>query len=189
MTQTKIRSGQLSVTPTSRLVGIVINDTTVGVGGIATYDVSNIPAGYAYLELIWQGKFESTGVDDGGINITLNNDNTDANYRSLVHYQGTANGNAIADSRFIGYFGTSNGTYTCSQGRLIIPNYDSGMYKTVQSYSFERYTDVGGMLLNEGMVMWESTAAINRITLGGSSDIAQGSRLILIGWKAESVLE
>jgi hypothetical protein len=168
-------------------VGTEIYRTVVGVGGVASIDIQNIPADYDELRLIINGKSEDAAAGDLVI-IAFNNDTTDANYRVAVHYGGTAAGSWQNALRYIGDIAGQGDALSASALICSIPNYaNTALHKILRAINASR--DAASSLHNvDTSLFWANTAAINRITLvcdGG--DFAEDTFVNLIGYKKQTI--
>lgn len=168
--------------------GILINSTVVSAGGLASYDVSSIPADYDRLEIFIQGKSEYAGAVADNLTLSLNGDTTNANYRRLYTDQITsATTHDEADSRLIANMASSNVADMSGQIKITIQNPNGIFRKTVTSIAFLRRNTT----IIERMIagyQWENTNAINQITLACvNGDFAEGTLIQLIGYKETTV--
>jgi hypothetical protein len=177
----------LAQTRTILQVSPVLYDNTLSVGN-AQFDITGIPSGYAYLELIYTLRQSSGGID---ADIILNNDTSELyNQLKVVIPSG---GITISDTYLLGNkFSLAVGTSTdltgyAGSGKITIPNYDSTVFtKTMQAVTSRPINDSAGLqrLFNYHL-MYKSTSPITSITiksLVGNTFIA-GSRVTLIGIK------
>jgi hypothetical protein len=164
----------------------VLYDNTLVANGV--WDVSGIDQTYDDLEIavdIITSDSAQTVTE-----ITFNNDTTDANYTSILH-EGSSGGTAgyvfTSSRRFYGV-NAQDATTRLSPGLFRIPRYTgTTFHKTLHGISLNegpaKYVDNIG-------VIWASAAAINRIKITSYSgvNLAAGSRLRIIGVKAEQVV-
>jgi len=167
----------------------VLLDETVGVGGQASFDLQNISSGYSKFEIIFHGYSEYASATTEQVYLAINNDTTDANYyREVVSgVDTTPSAGEAADIR-IATIATSSNSDMTSAFQSIIFNPSSSLFKNTISTVVERRA-AGQMRIGVDGNQWESTAEINRLTLTlqYSSDFAEGSRCIILGYKEISV--
>jgi hypothetical protein len=174
-----VTAGQLSA-----FVGTQIHKTTVSAGGLASIDITAIPAGYDYLELLFNGKSDRAGGADG-IKFVFNSDTNSANYDNLYIYYGYADGHNQVAAHDSNFFDTTGASGVTSSGRCVLPGYDSATIP--KSLTVETLIDHGSgseyKVLRRGR--WSGTAAISRITLSMyfGSNFVEGSTIILVGYK------
>ena len=146
-------------------------------GGETSIDFPGIPTGYDYLEIIFGGACGGGGT---AINVTLNNDATDANYL-LVDFYGGPNGSVGNNStgRWI-----LNAPATGGQWRVILDRYDTpSSYKIAKADGFYILADNSRYNRQLGY-SWQSNAVVNQITLSPQSgNFAAGTTCIIIGYK------
>ena len=155
-------------------------------GGVASFDITGIPADCDLIRIYLQGKSEASNSWPA-VRIAFNADTTAANYRAIRGQLYDSNiAVATGDVMNIGFFGESGHAMYIGQIRAEIVNPASTtFYKTLTGTTVER--DNGAASYNRvqnihtGLV-WESAAAINRITLtvvdfnsGVASDFAEGT--------------
>ena len=164
----------------SGFYGTQLLRTLVGAGGQANFDVSSIDAGYDIISIFLQGKSESgSGIEQ--ILMTFNNDTTDANYRTGRSWSGSYTGAEVIDTRVAGWMGGS--TNDIAQNEITIINYAGAFRKTFNTKTTLRVGD--DLYIQHYGGTWESTTAINRITLttASGSDFAEGTLCVIVGYK------
>ena len=145
-----------------------IATVTVGAGGTATIDFSNIPQTFTDLKIVTSIRTNNTGV-----RVRFNGD-TGTNY-SWRRLDGSGSA-AFSDSNTtygspyntFAYWSmhntTSDTANTFSNGELYVPNYSGSNYKSVSADAVqENNATAAYMAMQAGL--WSSTAAINQITL------------------------
>jgi hypothetical protein len=165
---------------------VPIEKQTAGVGGVATFDFTTIPAVFDHLELEIVGRHEGTGGQ--AVRVRFNND-SGANY---LHQTGQiyqtaatvaqATGQTFGEAGFLPDDDTAG---TFSYVRLRVIAYNSTLYhKGGRSEAMEYYggSGAGNVAVRENAFVWRSTAAVTRITaLPASSEWAEGSFAVLYG--------
>lgn len=156
-------------------------------GGVASFDISAIPTGYDYLEITLFGNSEKATTNDNVL-IAFNADTTDANYRRSYSVGGSARADASDDTRAIADVGSQADAKNTSANRIIIPGYDNtSIQKSAINVGAMRSADAG--YTETFGVFWESTAAINRVTLTtiSGSDFAEGTLCVVVGYKNQII--
>lgn len=163
---------------------------TVGSGGAASIDFTNIPA--TYTDLLLKCSTRQNGTANGyRLHLRFNNSSA-SEYSSREFYYDNAtagNGSGSSESYIRAAF-VQNGAFTANafnNVEIYIPNYLSSNYKSTSSDGVDE-TNAQANYLSINSGLWSNTAAINRITLseyGGSGTIfAQHSTATLYGVKA-----
>lgn len=139
---------------------------TVGAGGSATIDFSNIPQTYTDLCVLMSLRSDRSAIDSDAY-IKLNNTTTGYSYRFLYSDPnlGTPVGNSSGSTYPMTVTNAANATAsTFANSRLYISNYTSSNYKSMaiegvsENNSIDCYTyTVAGL--------WSNTAAVNQITI------------------------
>lgn len=152
------------------------------------FDIQNIPAGYAYIELIYTLRLSGTGTE---CEITVNGDTSPLyNQLKVIIPSGGQN---VLDSFLLGQklsLGTASATDTPNypgSGRITFPNYDGTVFdKLSQAVTSRQVNDSAGMqrMFNYSL-FYKSTAPITRLTLTAQAgnNFVTGSRVTLIGYK------
>lgn len=171
------------------LAGTVIAAGTVPASGVASIDLTSIPATYRHLEIEFFGRSEDAGANVG-LRMTVNGD-SGANY----HFQrmhvtdSTVTGAPSAGSSFwtIGSNSLAAGGSSANRGtamRLWLPNYASTTFhKMAQGLVSKFEADATAAFhASQFAGLWKSTAAITSLSIFGSAgDIAEASIYRLIG--------
>ena len=165
-------------------------EITVGSGGAATIDFTNIPQNYNDLVIKLSGRTNRTGDTNADIGITFNGNTLSYTLRDL-YGTGTASGsrtNPIGTSSLGDIFATAaNSTSsTFSNFEMYIPNYAGSTNKSVGIDTTNETNATGNWsLLVAGL--WSNTTAITSITLTplNSDSFIQHSNAYLYGVKAE----
>ena len=157
-----------------------IATVTVGSGGAASMDFTNIPATYTDLQLLVSIREETSATAVAFIKFN----NTTAN-RSERYLQGngsTAVSGTTAVLQFIACQ-PSDTANTFGNASIYIPNYAGSNYKSVSSDSVSENNATGAFSrLVAGL--WSNTSAINQITITtDTGDVAQYSTATLYGIK------
>lgn len=166
-----------------RRVGTVLYDSTLG--SAATFDVQSISQAYEDLEIILEGR--GAANSSGGVlnvNVSLNNDTTDANYRLNASGAGASPSNQRLAMTVVGNDATSG---RVGSNSVVIHHYTSALFKKMllrhDSLNTTAYTFMRG-------IEWLNTAAVNRITVAvanANTNFAAGTRLRIIGWRTEAI--
>lgn len=159
----------------------LIQEITVGAGGIATLEFTSIPASYIHLYLEWMATVEASG---DWLEMYFNND-TGANYsRGSMNPAGNQTGTATT-SIYVGYTPSVNadGVAARATGVIDIPWYSQTSYnKTAYGICAPGKPNSGGVTHVTFSGAWNNSAAINRISFFRlANDIAQGSVFRLYG--------
>ena len=166
----------------------LISSVTVGSGGAATVSFSSIPATYTDLCLLVTARSEASG--DTVFRIRFNSD-SGTNYK-WIRLIGDGSSAASQDQSTYGagyntsLFGqqnvSTNTASTFSNAQIYIPNYAGSNYK---SASIDAVTENNATAAQATLWagLWESTSAINAITLSGegANDLAEYSTAYLYG--------
>jgi len=157
-----------------------IRTVTVGSGGAASMDFTNIPATYTDLQLLVSIREETSATAVAFIKFN----NTTAN-RSERYLQGngsTAVSGTTAVLQFIACQPTDTAN-TFGNASIYIPNYAGSNYKSVSSDSVSENNATGAFSrLVAGL--WSDTSAINQITITtDTGDVAEYSTATLYGIK------
>jgi hypothetical protein len=164
-----------------------IAETDVGGTPPANFDIQSIPATYQHLYVVCSLRSDVAATSDT-ISFAFNNDTTDANYdrESLRANTNTASATEILLSRRNGSTaGASSPAGHTGVNEIFIANYaQTTLFKVarVSAVSWLART-TGGMIVQDGLVGWASTAAINRVTLAPVSGThwAAGSTISVYG--------
>lgn len=166
---------------------VKIAETTLGVDGSITF--SSIPQTYKALKVVW--KIRGTAASYSGDVFLRFNGDTGTNYEHLFQYLLATNSYSQkgADSpgnyARIGYTpGASSPANYFGVGELLIPNYADSRFKN-GLFSFGCKTgSAPADYIGSGYAWWNSTAAINSITLFCvTGSFLTGSNVILYGIK------
>lgn len=167
----------------------LINHTELS-GEASSYDVTSIPASYMALLLMVSARTDrpSTHLDDHWIK--FNND-SGYNYNSITIYSGSSavysNANfGVSQIENHNVFGAATNSDVFSVNEFWIPNYaNTSNWKNMVARSNAPPAEAGDWKSNGQVTasLWESTAAINRITLTpkGGHDYQQYSTFTLYG--------
>lgn len=136
----------------------------------ATVDFTSIPGGYTDLYLVISSKTSATTSGENGtdINLRFNNDSA-SNYTNRIIYNTLSVGSIVNTGTSVYWSGQANNsagtmTNTFSSISIYVPNYAGATNKTVSIDSVaEANATTQGMVISSGV--WQSTAAINRVTL------------------------
>jgi len=164
--------------------GELLLRTVVAAGGQVNFDLSSIDAGYDVIKIFIQGSSEVAAATDSLV-IAFNNDTTNANYyRAQVGQSNQSVSGSEAEDRYIGKLGGATAAINVSQSEITIINYAGSLQKSATCLTTMRSgaTDIE---LRNWTLFWESTSAINRITItpDSGSDFAAGTLCVIVGYK------
>jgi hypothetical protein len=158
----------------------LIQSITVGSGGAASIDFTEIPQ--TYTDLCLKVSLRADGSNRTGL-ITINNDTTDANYnmKSIIG-SGSGSSSGGGNNRFSHWLGwPSNTESTFSNSEFYFPNYTASNYK---SFSVDSVEENNATTAYQYLVagLWTNTASINRLTITAfSGSFVQHSTAYLYG--------
>lgn len=157
-----------------------IATVTVGSGGAASIDFTNIPQTYTDLHLLVSIREETSATAVAFIR--FNNTTTNRSERYLQGNGSSAVSGTTTVLQFIACQ-PSDTANTFGNASIYIPNYTSSNYKSVSSDSVsENNSTTAFSRLVAGL--WSSTSAINQITITtDTGDVAQHSSATLYGIK------
>jgi hypothetical protein len=168
----------------------MLADTTLGAGA-ASIEFASIPATFAHLMLLIEGRGDAASLA-ANLLLRLNNDSGASQYTyGILNSGGAAAGgadNASATSFFAGVIAAATATAAFSGLAAIwIPHYAGTTFlKRIQSQYGAQYATTAGNL-NHGVSdgFWNSSAAVNRVTLlPASGNFVAGTRATLYGLPA-----
>lgn len=178
----------VSVETASALVGTVLLDTTVGVGGQSSFVVNSLPTGSAYIQILIHGTSSYSGGATDGLLIAFNDDTTAANYRTAFATFGPSSSTGQEDSQNIAGIATSATPAMTGIIDIIINNPHSTLRKNAVS-RYSRRETATNIIVGQRATQWENTADITKIslTLNSTGTFAQGTRCMIISF-AETTL-
>lgn len=140
----------------------LISTITVGAGGAAAVDFTSIPQIYTDLLLLTSSRTNKSGID-GGDYLYINGVSTNRSGRRLY---GTGSGTASDTITDFSGFSDGNTTTanTFSNSSIYIPNYTASTAKSLSIDSVTENNATGAWMMI-GAVLWNSTAAITRLTM------------------------
>lgn len=161
----------------------LISTTTVGSGGTAEIDFTNIPQGYKDLKVLFSGRSESTTQS---FRFTFNNNTSNYSTRALVGDGSTTASDNNGDTTFLRVYAINPSTYSANvfnNAEIYIPNYSGSLAKTAQILAVtENNATESYMIIGAGR--WNDTAAITSLKIFVSgADIAEFSSASLYGIK------
>ena len=162
----------------------LISSTTVGSGGAANIEFTNIPQGYTDLKLVTSIRTAYAGVSDA-IKVQFNNSTTNISSRRLYGTGSSAASTSSSSDAFADSGVGNNATgSTFSNGELYIPNYAGNTNKSSYSDGVSE-NNATSTTTQMSANLWASTAAITSIQLvsENSSNISQYSTATLYGIK------
>jgi len=160
---------------------VAIQTVTVGSGGAASIDFTNIPQTYTDLKIVLSGRSASSANFDNP-RFTINSSTSSFSRRSLYAESGSVGSESQSD-RIIGVVPAANATSsTFGSLEVVIPNYTASNNKSYSSDSVtENNSTTQAMWLLAGL--WSNTAAISSVTISlqSGSNFTQYSTATLFG--------
>ena len=161
---------------------------TVGSGGVANIDLTNIPQTYTDLAIICSIRDNVVGVTPAQFALRFNND-TSTNYgRVFIRSTGAAvnTGFGTTDTAFVWRIVQPNGATANTFGstNVYVPQYTSNNYKSMSmDNNTENNASEAHLELSSGL--WRNTSAVTSIQLLGASSqtILQHTTVTLYGIK------
>ena len=179
--------GAVSVTKKTFQQRTVLYDNTLAANG--NFDVSGIDQTYDHLEMRLSAR-STEAANITSVNIYFNNDTTDANYRMQVIWGNEGDHGAYAGAYSQLILGGANSVSGVFSDHVVtIGNYSK--VDRLKQYQSPSNVLRGATNADERMmaVTWNSTSAINRISIAATSgSLVTGSRLQIIGIKTESIV-
>jgi hypothetical protein len=158
---------------------IPISTVTVGSGGAASIDFTNIPQIYTDLLLLYSTRQNSGNAPS--LLVKFNNSSSNFTSRYLQGSGSTAS-SGTSPSNYAGNSdGSSNTASTFASGMMYIPNYAGS---TNKSYSVDDAQENNATEAYATLIagLWSQTTAINQITLyNASNNFVQYSSATLYG--------
>lgn len=171
----------------SRQMGTILYDSGA-LGGAAAFDTSTISCvGFDYLTVEILEARATAAISNGDMRLSFNADTTGTNYSST---SGGSTSYNNANCQNIGNVTGGNATANLVTTYSIKIGTPTGSNKKTaygQGYEPESTSTANN---RQYSVVWHSTAAITRIQIdvnNATATFAAGSRLLVIGWKAENV--
>ena len=147
---------------------VLLNQITLAAAS-SSVTFSNIPQNYGDLVLV--SDFSGSDIDT---RIVINNDNTAANYPSVVmRGLGSGSGQSFTSSQGIGYVGSGARGYIQSQ---IMDYSATDKHKTILNRDSDSSLQVVARAIR-----WANTSAVNTVAVAGDSAFAIGSTFSLYG--------
>jgi hypothetical protein len=143
---------------------VAIQTVTVGSGGAASIEFTNIPQTYTDLVIKLSARNDRADTQDHTL-ISFNGSTASITNRQLYAF-GTTVGSITSIPRSIGVSNSANGTSnTFSNTEIYIPNYTSANNKSYSADTVSENNTSGdnGLWLTAGL--WSNTAAITSVTL------------------------
>jgi hypothetical protein len=162
-----------------------IATVTVGAGGAASIDFTNIPQTFTDLVVKLSGRSARSAQQADNLFITLNASGTGYTYRNLSG-TGTAAGSANYASRYVSLALTAAGSTasTFSNIEIYIPNYASTTQNKSISTDAVSENNASNAQMDMNATLWANTAAITSLTLVPEvSTFVQHSTATLYGIK------
>lgn len=162
----KTKSGELLVgnTPPGRGFQLLAS-TTVGSGGAATVEFTNIPNSYTHLQLRCLSQCSSTTNTDSYIRLGYGGSYYATSYRHLLYGDGSsAAAVAASGEAYILFTTRSSSTSTFSADILDILDYaNTNKYKTIRGLDGRDLNGSGQVAITSAL--WAYTNAVDRIEL------------------------
>jgi hypothetical protein len=158
-------------------------------GAAASYDFQNISQDYIDLQIVYRLRSDVAAGSDN-INVALNNDAVDANYRfQQLYAAGAAASASTGDIRLlIEATGATAPAGSFAYGHANIQRYAEAELHIVDALTIHRYTAANIIEYWRGY-QWETAAAITRITLTPVvGAFIAGSEAILYGLRKRDVV-
>lgn len=165
----------------------IIEDTTVGAGGVASVTFSSIPQTYSHLYVVGSARSTYNNVN-GSVLLQFNGDTGSNYWQSLVYYNASTV-SAYNSMNTFGYVGFC--TALTSAANAFSPFYafimdytNTATYKSWQGGAVATGTQSGSTGAYPGWAggSWQNTAAITSVTvLPSATGWAQYSRFTLYG--------
>ena len=158
---------------------VKISSVTVGVGGAANIDFTNIPQTFTDLRIVASLRLASGG--DGNLYYKFNNSSTNYTYRSLYGSGSTVGSGSGTDSLLGIITGATNTASVFGSIEIYIPEYTSSKNKSVIAESFSENNSAGAYQYPVTS-LWSNTSAITQVTLYEPTvNLAQFSSATLYG--------
>ena len=167
---------------------VAIQTVTVGSGGAASIEFTNIPQ--TYTDLVIKASLRDTRTDSPVTDVALTFNNSATGYSMrMIYGDGSSAGSASSSgaSRITGFYENTNQTTsnTFSNNEIYIPNYTSSNNK---STSIDGVTENNATTIYASLVagLWANSSAITSIKLVpavGSLSYVQYSTATLYGIK------
>ena len=154
--------------------------TTVGVGGTASIQFTNIPQNYTDLVIKLSAR-TTEAYEYGSFNISFNSSSIGFTGKDLYYvYPNTGSANRTTTYYFLN--GASATANTFCNAEIYIPNYTSSNNK---SFSMDGVTENNGNLNNLSLSsgLWSNPTAISSISITPASTMVQHSTATLYGIK------
>lgn len=140
---------------------------TVGAGGSATIDFTNIPQTYTDLVIKYSTRCTANAVQN--MALTINSSTSNFTWRSLYGGNSSSYGSSSGSTNLVGI--AEGNDYTAStfdSGEIYISNYSSSNYKTI---SADSTTETNGTTsyLEMFATLWSNSAAITSLSLSSTS--------------------
>jgi hypothetical protein len=159
-----------------------LGTVTVGAGGSANVDFTNIPQTYTDLQLVLSGRYSTSSYPNAFISL---NGSTSSFSTIALYGDGATASSTNAVPRAASYNpGSSQTASTFGSTVIYISNYTSGNYK---SYSIDTVSENNDITSYCGLFagLWSNTAAITQVTLTPQAgNFTQHSTATLYGIKS-----
>jgi hypothetical protein len=158
-------------------------EVTVGSGGAAAIDFTNIPQNYDDLKIVFSTR-DNNGQSQNGIFVSINGSTANFTNRYLLGSGSAASSGSIA--RFLGYSPGAGATAsTFSNGELYFPNYRSSNNKSFSADNVQETNASTAYMVMTAHLLSQTAAIISISLIADSANFVQHSTATLYGVKAE----
>ena len=164
------------------LTYVALASVTVGSGGAANIEFTNIPQTYTDLNILISGRSASTNPQE---NLLIEFNGSSSNFtRRALEGDGSAASSYSGSTNLIAYVvGNGATSNTFGNASIYIPNYTSSNNKSISTDAVEE-TNATTAYMQLTAVLWSNSAAITSIILKpGSNNFLQYSTATLYGIK------
>ena len=159
-----------------------IQTITVGSGGVASIEFTNIPQTFTDLKVVVSAR-TTTAATRGSLLLELNGSTSDFTARALYGEDGNRGSEIPSPTRRLGVVPAANATVSAfGNAEIYIPNYTSANFKSISTdIVFEQNSSSVYDLYMTG-TLWSNNAAITSLSIKPASDNwAQYSSVTLYG--------
>lgn len=159
---------------------VAIQTVTVGAGGAASIDFTNIPQTYTDLYILLSARSTASFVSDD-LNVQFNNSSANFTYRNIYSTGSNPVTSSSGSTNIIGAMNGANSTASVfSNASIYVPNYTSSNNKSI---SFDGVIENNATRGDDTLwaALWSNSAAITSIKLSSSANLAQYSSATLYG--------
>jgi hypothetical protein len=169
--------------------GRILQKLTVGVGGVASLEITDIPAGLDALEIIVEGLTTHT-VNEDWLLMAFNGDLSTANYRDTQTAFGAWTLNKADSNRYLAEFATTKTIGSSAVLHTVIDNPSGSQQKVANTRSYFLKDGTNFMSTQISTFLWRQTAAITTISIKPASNalFAAGTKLTVIGYANRTIV-